>query len=121
MKIKWIEQKRRYRRAVARAEQLPPNYRTAFDALQRYAMYFGNGTAEGSLDMTDDLVDLFEQAAADGTPIRSIVGDDPVEFAEAFLRNYPQSHWSERERRRLTTDIDKAAGDKPPPETRRFP
>ena len=36
--------------------------------------------------MLEDLADLFEQAAADGTPIREIVGDDPVEFVEAFAR-----------------------------------
>ena len=35
--------------------------------------------------MFEDLVELFEQAAADGTPIREIVGDDPVEFADTFL------------------------------------
>ena len=28
--------------------------------------------------------------AADGTPIREIVGDDPVEFVDAFVRNYPK-------------------------------
>jgi DNA-binding ferritin-like protein (Dps family) len=38
--------------------------------------------------MLGDLADLFEQSAADGTPIRAIVGDDPVEFAETFMRNY---------------------------------
>ena len=37
-----------------------------------------------SLTMFDDLADLLERAAADGTPVREIVGDDPVEFAEAF-------------------------------------
>ena len=45
------------------------------------------------LSMLEDLVDLFEQSAASGTPVREIVGDDPVEFADAFLRNYPQGQW----------------------------
>jgi DNA-binding ferritin-like protein (Dps family) len=108
MTIHWIEQKRRYRRVKARVGRLPENYRIACSALERYSWYFGNGTADGGMDMVEDLVDLFEQAAADGTPIRSIVGDDPVEFAEAFLRNYPQSHWSEKERRRLAGDIERA-------------
>jgi DNA-binding ferritin-like protein (Dps family) len=40
--------------------------------------------------MLEDLADLFEQGAADGTPLRDVVGEDPVEFAEAFLANYPQ-------------------------------
>ena len=61
--------------------------------------------------MFEDLADLFERAAADGTPIREIVGDDPVEFAEAFLRNYTEGQWIDKERERLTSAIDRAAGE----------
>jgi DNA-binding ferritin-like protein (Dps family) len=39
--------------------------------------------------MYGDLIDLFEQSAANRTPIRQIVGEDPVEFVETFVRNYP--------------------------------
>ena len=45
--------------------------------------------ATALLSMFEDLADLFEQGAADGTPIREIVGEDPVEFAEAFLAELP--------------------------------
>ena len=106
-----LEQKKRYRRYRARVQQLPPSYRTAAEALQRYSYYFGGGTAEGLLTMLDDLADLFEQAAASGTPVREIVGEDPVEFADAFLRNYPAGQWIHRERDRLTSAIDRAAGE----------
>ena len=107
----WIKQKKRYREYKARTERLPGNYHAAIDALQRYSYYFGHGTAESGLSMLEDLADLFEQAAADGTPIREIVGEDPVEFAEAFLRNYPEGQWIIRERDRLTSAIKRAAGE----------
>ena len=58
--------------------------------------------------MFEDLADLFEQSAADGTPIREIVGEDPVEFAEAFAQNYSGGRWIDRERERLTNAIDRA-------------
>ena len=106
-----IEQKRRYRQYKARVERLPASYHTAVDALQRYSYYFGHGTAEGGLSMLEDLIDLFEQGAANGTPVREVVGEDPVEFAEAFLRNYPEGQWIVRERERLTSAIDRAAGE----------
>ena len=106
-----LEQKRRYRRYKARVEGLPASYRAAVEAVQRYSYYFGHGTAEGGLLMLEDLADLFEQGAANGTPVREIVGADPVEFAEAFLRNYPQGQWIIRERERLTSAIDRATGD----------
>ena len=38
----------------------------------------------------------FEQRAADGTPVRAIVGDDPVEFVETFVRNYSGARGSTR-------------------------
>jgi DNA-binding ferritin-like protein (Dps family) len=59
--------------------------------------------------MYADLIDLFEQSAANQTPIREIVGDDPVEFIETFVRNYPKGQWIIRERERLTNAIHRAA------------
>ncbi|GAA1277533.1 hypothetical protein Psi02_78670 [Planotetraspora silvatica] len=107
-----LEDKRRYRQYKARSEQLPADYHTAIEALQRYMMFFGPGKADSLLAMLEDLADLFEQSAANGTPIRAVVGDDPVEFAEAFLRNYPEGQWISRERERLSNAIDRVTGDK---------
>ncbi len=105
-----LEQKKQYRRYKARKEQLPANYRTAIDALDRYLMYRG-GITRGDimLSMLDDLADLFEQSAANGTPIRAVVGDDPVEFAETFLRNYADGEWINKERERLIHAIASVA------------
>jgi DNA-binding ferritin-like protein (Dps family) len=107
----WIEQKRRYRRYKARTERLPASYHTAIDALERYTEFFGPGTGDGVLSMLEDLADLFEQSAASRTPVREVVGEDPVEFAEAFLRNYPEGQWISRERERLTSAIERAAAE----------
>jgi DNA-binding ferritin-like protein (Dps family) len=107
-----IAEKRRYREYKARTKRLPSNYHTAIDALERYLTYFGAITKGDTLmAMLDDLADLFEQSAANGTPIRAIVGDDPVEFAETFLQNYSEGQWINKERERLTAAIDQAAGD----------
>jgi DNA-binding ferritin-like protein (Dps family) len=106
-----LEQKKRYRQYKARTKQLPANYRTAVDALERYLMYFGSITrGETLVSMLEDLADLFEQSAVNGTPIREIVGEDPVEFAETFLQNYSEGQWINKERERLTNAIDRAAG-----------
>ena len=107
----WIQQKRRYRQYKARTKRLPASYQTAINALERYSHYFGPQTGDGVLSMLEDLVDLFEQSVASGTPVREIVGDDPVEFADAFLRNYPQGQWITRERDRLASTIKSAEGE----------
>ena len=119
MAAKWIElvtgsleQKKRYRQYRARIEALPEPYGAAAKALQRYFMYYAGVTeGETALTMFDDLADLWERAAADGTPVRAIVGDDPVEFAESFAQAYSGKQWIDKERERLTKTIDSLAGD----------
>jgi DNA-binding ferritin-like protein (Dps family) len=115
----WIEkitgpfdQKKRYRQYKARKEALPANYRTAIDALERYLTYFGSITKGDILvSMLEDLADLFEQSAPSGTPIRAIVGEDPVEFAETFVANYSEGQWISKERERLVSTIERAVGE----------
>ena len=105
----WIDQKRRYRQYKARIAALPATYRTAVAGIERYLNHLGGiGDAESILAMLDDLAMLFEQAAADGTPVRTVVGDDPVEFMDSFLSNYPSGNWIVRERTRLVQAIDRA-------------
>jgi DNA-binding ferritin-like protein (Dps family) len=109
---KVIGEKRRWRQYKARTRQLPASYRTAVEALERYLMHAGpGGDGTGAASMFEDLLDLFEQSAANRTPIREIVGEDPVEFLEAFVQNYPDGQWRIRERERLISAIDRAAGE----------
>jgi DNA-binding ferritin-like protein (Dps family) len=75
-------------------------------------MYHG-GIIDGDtlVTMFGDFADLWERAVADGTPVRAIVGDDPVEFAETFLSEYSGKQWRDKERDRLRKAIDAAARD----------
>jgi DNA-binding ferritin-like protein (Dps family) len=80
MAPKWIglvtgslEQKKQYKQYKARIEALPEPYGTVAKALQRYFMYYGGVTdGETALKMFGDFADLWERAAADGTPVRAI-------------------------------------------------
>jgi DNA-binding ferritin-like protein (Dps family) len=119
MAAKWIEaltgsleQKKQYKQDKARIDALPEPYATAAQAMHRYFMYYAGITDGDTLvTMFGDLADLWERAAVDGTPVRSIVGDDPVEFAETFAQAYTGKQWIDKERKRLTDAIDKAAAD----------
>lgn len=105
-----IEDKKRYRAHRSRMRALPDGYREAGAALERYLMYAG-GVTQGHVaaQMLDDLADLLEQSAANGTPIRAIVGDNPLEFIDDFVRNYAHASWLAKEQARLVGAIDKAA------------
>ncbi|MEY9953076.1 DUF1048 domain-containing protein [Leifsonia sp. EB34] len=116
MAPKWIElvtgsleQKKQYRQIKSRLDALPDPYNGVAKALNRYLMYNG-GIVDGDtiLTMMTDFVELWERAAADGSPVRDIVGDDPVEFAEAFAAAYVGTRWIDKERARLTEAVEAA-------------
>ena len=107
-----LEQKKQWRAHKARIEALPEPYGSVAKALQRYFMYYGGITdGDTTVTMFGDLADLWERAAVDGTPVRAIVGDDPVEFAETFAQAYSGKQWIDKERKRLTDAINQAAAD----------
>ncbi|WP_106401350.1 DUF1048 domain-containing protein [Actinocorallia populi] len=109
---KVIGPRKRWKAYKARKEQLPENHRAAVDAIERYLMHFVPTDADSNAATFEDLADLFEQAAADGTPIREIVGQNPVEFADAFAQNYTEGGYvPAREKKRLADAITRAAGE----------
>ncbi|MEO6116176.1 MAG: DUF1048 domain-containing protein [Pseudolysinimonas sp.] len=109
---KTLEGKKRYNECKARMRQLPGGYRTAIEGVERYLTYSGLiSDGDVLVKMLEDLVDLFEQGVANGTPVREIVGDNPVEFSDAFLQNYADGQWIQKERARLNDTIDRAAED----------
>ena len=117
MAAKWIEiltgsleQKKQYKSDKARMEGLPTPYAEAAMAMHRYLMYAG-GITDGDtlIRMYTDMADLWERAAIDRTPVRDIVGDDPVDFAETFAKAYAGREWIDKERARFSTAIERAA------------
>lgn len=120
MTAKWYElvtgplgDKKAYRQYKARIAALPEPYRTAANAFERYLMYNGgitDGDTQVMVTMLGDFAELWERAAADHTPIEAIVGDDPVEFAEAFAAAYSGKRWIDKERNRLTETIKNLEG-----------
>jgi DNA-binding ferritin-like protein (Dps family) len=106
---KVIGPKKQWREYKRRVKALPTPYATAVAGIERYLMHFGGvNDAASAGALFDDVIELFEQAAADNTPIRDVVGDDPVEFADALIRNYQQTGYVARERARLAKSIDDA-------------
>ncbi|WP_417563482.1 DUF1048 domain-containing protein [Microbacterium sp.] len=116
MAAKWIEtltgsleQKKQYKADRARLEALPAPYRDAAGAFHRYLLVAGGVTDGDTLTtMFTDFADLWERAALDGTPVRDVVGDDPVEFIESFAAAYSGKRWIDKERARLIAAIENA-------------
>ncbi|HSJ29325.1 MAG TPA: DUF1048 domain-containing protein [Acidimicrobiia bacterium] len=112
---KLVGPKKRWRAYKARVRRLPESYRTAVDAIERYLRYFVPIDNDSAVSQFEDLAELFEQAAADGTPTRQIVGDDPIEFVEMFVANYTKGGYvPDKERDRLTRALDRVAAEESP-------
>lgn len=111
MTTKVIGDKKRWRQYKARTRALPEDYRTAVEGIERYLFYFGAVDGDNAASIFEDVADIFERAAADGTPIRDIVGDDPVAFVDALVDNYEKGGYVARERERLNRTIAAAAGE----------
>ena len=82
---KVAREKREYREAMARVKALPEDYRFVYDKIQHYM--WGHVTGDG-MDMTvilADLVDLFEQGAADGRDVLDVTGQDVAAFCDDLL------------------------------------
>jgi DNA-binding ferritin-like protein (Dps family) len=122
--MSWIEKltgdlgdKKKYLAYKGRIKALPEPYRTAANAFERYFMHNG-GIPDGDPTMMNamlsDFADLWERAAADETPVRDIVGGDPVGFADDFAAAYTGKRWVDKERARLADTIDRLdAGGQP--------
>lgn len=121
MAARWIEKvtgdlgdKKRYKEYRSRITQLPGAYRRTALAIERYLMNIGpTGDGRSLIAMLHDLADLLEQSAAAGTPIRDLVGADPVDFVETFMENYDGGSWIRKERTRLTDAIARAEEEQP--------
>ncbi len=106
-----LDDKKQWRAYRARVKGLPEPYRTTVAAIERYLLHSGDSPTDWprAQRMFDDLADLFDRAAVDGTPVRDIVGDDPHEFVDEFVKTYSDGGWAAKERDRLRTTIERAA------------
>lgn len=104
-----LDDKRQWRAYKARVKALPEPYRESVDGVERYLIHSGQLPADWSRAsrMFDDLAELFERAAADGIPVREIVGEDPLEFVEEFVKTYSDGGWIAKERERLRETIER--------------
>lgn len=107
-----LEQKKQFKQNTARLKALPQPYARAAAGLQRYLMnQSGITEAETMISMYSDLADLLEGAAANGTALSELLGEDPAEFADDFAQAYGGKRWTDKERTRLAETISQAEHD----------
>ncbi|WP_141501124.1 DUF1048 domain-containing protein [Paenibacillus luteus] len=85
-----LEEKRVYKQFMKRVDALPKDYRFAFRKIQHYMFSVGppggDMTIFTDLTMFTNLVDLFEESAAEGRQVLDVIGCDVGKFSDEFMR-----------------------------------
>lgn len=83
-----IEGKRQWRAHVARVKALPSDYQIVYKEIQRYFFKVGpTDLADGPL--LPELVDFFEEGAAEGKAVLELIGTDVAAFCDDLIKDTP--------------------------------
>lgn len=80
-----LEDKREYRRMMTRVDALPEDYRFAYNKIQHYMWKFVSGGGLDIVALQADLLELFEEGAAEGKNVYDITGEDVAAFCDDLL------------------------------------
>lgn len=105
---KMIESKREYKQQMARVTALPEDYQYVFKKIQSHMWKFAAGSGYDMMKIQYDLIELFEEGAAEGKNVLEITGDDVAAFCDELLRS--ARTYTEDWREALNRDILKKLG-----------
>lgn len=100
-----VEEKRAWRRAMKRVATLPADYRFVYEKIVVYIWSFAGGTGMDMLKTQYDLIELFEEGAAQGKNVLDVTGTDAASFCDELIRE--NRLWTDGLRRRLNRTINR--------------
>jgi DNA-binding ferritin-like protein (Dps family) len=95
-----LGEKKRFRANEKRAKSLPAEYRDAYESIRNY-LWSTSGVE--SIDPLVSLVDLLEEAAADGRKVVDITGPDVAAFADDLVKG--ESSYKDQQREKLNKNF----------------
>lgn len=102
------EDKKEYRRQMARVAALPEDYRFVLEKMQAYMWNFAGGDGCDMLKTQYDLIDLFASGAAEGRHVLAVTGEDVAAFCDALMQG--NRLWTDGIRRRLNRRLTRRLG-----------
>ncbi|MDV7767476.1 DUF1048 domain-containing protein [Peribacillus sp. CSMR9] len=107
---KILDDKKEYKEMMARVEALPDNYPEAYKKICNYMWGFASGSGMDMLRIQYDLIDLFEDGAADGKDVLEVTGEDVTAFANGLIDQ--AKRWDDKLRNNLNKSILNRVGKK---------
>jgi DNA-binding ferritin-like protein (Dps family) len=90
-----LNEKREYKQTVARANALPAEYAKAYHEITNYIFHTSGILTARPLA---HLVDMLEEAAADGKHVLEVTGPDVAAFADELVRDEKSYHDQQRQK-----------------------
>jgi len=106
---KIIGDKKEWRAMEARAKALPKDYQVIYDETKNYMFKFSAGGGMDIIVILKDLLELFEEGAANGKGALEITGDDVAAFVDELLKS--AKTYTEKWHNDLNRDIAKKLGE----------
>lgn len=100
---KLIGDKKQYREFKAQVAALPSPYRETFEAMEKYMWNFAKG--DGFMKVLNQILEMFQENAQDNVPIKNIIGDDPVQFCDEIMAQYPDDLWLIKIQNKLRKEV----------------
>lgn len=105
---KMIGDKKEYKQMMARVKALPEDYQFVFDKMQKYMWNYCAGNGYDMLKIHYELIELFEDGAANGRQVLEITGEDVAAFSDELLCN--ARTYTENWREKLNSDVMEKLG-----------
>ena len=87
--------KTEWNKQQARIKAMPADYQIVIGEVQNYFWQFAGGDGMDMMAGIYDLIDFFEEGAANNVPVLDLVGNDVAEFAENALREMQAKRWTD--------------------------
>lgn len=87
--------KTEWNKQQARIKAMPADYQIVISEVQNYFWHFAGGDGMDMMAGIYDLIDFFEEGAANNVPVLDLVGNDVAEFAENALREMQAKRWTD--------------------------
>ncbi|MEG0650582.1 MAG: DUF1048 domain-containing protein [Oscillospiraceae bacterium] len=101
--------KAEYKAHLARIEALPSDYKFVYSKITAYMWNLsGGGNGYDMIAVQADLLELFEQGAAEKKSVLEITGEDVAAFADELLKNVKTytENWHDKLNREVQNELN---------------
>lgn len=102
----WRHEKAEFKKFQKRVNLLPSDYKFVFKEVQDFMWTFSDFSGEKMLEAMYDLLDMFEEGAANGVDVFTITGEDVGGFADGIVKEVANT-WIEDRKNKINKKVKK--------------